>query len=257
MGGRSVKHVVLIFFVLSGMFSCTNSLPDESLSVDEYVRLGMPDPGKPWEMADYTQAYNVLAKIKWEKPHQLPAKDSKKSGLLFDHMMSLEYLSFLQDTSSLNEKAARISEFMRVYDNWIDIYTVPIIKENRYHREILEIQIFNLRLMEAMVNLAHKINRSDDPADVALQVGYNSIKENYFASLDNNFKMQRNTSAFLKRDLDRMADSVYASVLRNKEWIDSSDVNELHRSLRLVIDSTSSDYIRSKYKNLEESLKGT
>ena len=250
-----VKHVFLIVFILTCSFSCTHRPEDNSLSVDAYRALGMPDPARKWDLADYTQAHNVLAKTKWEKPLQLPVKDSENSGLLFEHMLSLEYLSFLQDsTIRLSEKANRISEFSRVYNYWMDVYTNPTLKRNHYHREIIDIQIFNLSLTEAMLNLAHEIDRSDDPADIALKYGYGAVKRSYLACLNNDLQTQSFTSEFLDRDLERMADSIYSSVMRNREWMDSSAVGELKHSLRLVMDSTSSDHIRNKYKSLENSL---
>jgi len=254
MKANFLKHFFLAACILT-LSSCTDRREDHSLSVDAYMKQGMPDPGKKWDMTDYTEAHNVLAKIKWERPFELPAKDSEKSGLLFEHMISLDNFTFLQDsTMSLNVKAERISEFMRVYDYWIDVYTNPTLKRNYYDREIIDIQIFNLRLTEAMLNLAHKINRSDDPADIALQYGYRSIKGNYLTCLNNDLKTQSHTSEFADQDLERMADSVFNSVMRNKEWMDSSEVSELKVSLHLVMDSTASDYIRSKYKRLEEFL---
>lgn len=248
------KHFFLAALILTGS-SCTERREDNSLSVDAYVALGLPDPARKWDMEDYTQAHNVLARIKWERPFQLPVKDSEKSGLLFEHMVSLEYLSFLQDsTMSLNAKAERISEFIRIYDYWIDVYTNPTLERNYYNREIIDVQIFNLRLTEAMLNLAHEINRSDDPADIALQYGYGAIKGNYLACLNNYLQTQSYTSEFPDQDLERMADSIYNSVMRNKAWMDSSAVSELKRALRLVADSSSSNRIRNKYKNLEKSL---
>jgi tetratricopeptide (TPR) repeat protein len=255
MKARSVKHVFVIAITLISCFSCTEKQKDSSLSVKEYIELGVPDPNKQWVMDDFLQAYSVLARIKWDRPFELPAKDSKKSGLLFDHLLSLENMSFLKDTSmSLNEKAERISEFSKVYEYWMDVYTNPVIKKNYYHRELIDIQLFNLRLTEVMLNLAQEINKSDDPADAALKYGYESIKMNYLTALNNDLKTQSNTSQFLKMDLDRMADSVCASVMRNKDLMDSSAVIELKQSLRLVTDSTSSDYIRSKYNSLAKSF---
>lgn len=255
MVARLVNHFLLIVFILTGCSSGTDKREDNSLPLHAYVELGMPDPYKKWDMADYTQAHNVLAKIKWSEPFQLPAKESEKSGSLFEHMVSLEFLSFLQDsTLSLNDKAERISEFAKVYDYWIDVYTNPTLEGNFYNREIIDVQIFNLRLTEAMLNLAHEINRSDDPADIALQYGYRSIMENYVACLSNDLKTQSYTSAFYDHDLERMADSIFNSVMRNRKWLDSSTVSKLKTSLHLVMDSTSSDYIRNKYKNLEERL---
>lgn len=247
-----------MLFILGVSFSCVNRSQDNSLTVEQYMKLGMPDPRTKWDMEDYTQANNVLAKIKWQRPLELPAKDSEKSGLLFDHMVSLEYLSFLQDsTLSLNAKAERISDFTRVYDHWMDIYTIPILSQNPYQREMLELRIFNLRMMEAMVNLMHEINESDDPADVGLQYGHKFIIENYLTSLHTDLKAQRSTPDFLEPDQERLTDSIYASVMRNKEWMDSLTLSELTQSLHAVIDSTSSNYIRNKYTDLEKLLVDT
>ena len=257
MGTSFSKSVLLIFVVVAASFSCTDRREDHSLTVDEYIKLGMPDPGKSWDMDDYTQANNVLAKIKWEKPLELPAKDSEKSGLVFDRMVSLDYLSFLQDTTlSLNAKAERISDFTRVYDHWMDIYTIPMLKHDPYQGEKLELQIFNLRLMEAMVNLMHKINESDDPADAGLKYGHQYIMGNYLTSLYASLRMQASTSEHLQPDLERMADSIYASVIRNKEWMGNDALSSLRRSLNSVIDSTSSERIRSKYHHLRQALAG-
>lgn len=250
-----ITRFFVLLLLITVSFSCTDREADRSLSVEEFMKLGMPDPAKKWDMGDYKQAYNVLAKTKWEDPLKLPARDSDQSGLLFKHMVGLDYLSFLKDsTISLNEKAGRISEFTKVYDYWMDIYTIPILRKNHYPGEIVEIQLFNLHLMEAMLNLAHRINQSDDPADVALRYGYNAIKENYLACLHTDLRTQLHSSEFPERELDRMTDSIYASVMRNKEWMDSSTVNDLTRSLNLVVDSTSSDHIRNKYASLSKSL---
>lgn len=228
---------------------------DNSLTIDAYKELGMPDLNKQWDMADYTQAHNVLAKLKWEKQLQLPIKDSDKSGLLFEHMLSLDYLSFLQDSSmSRSEKAERISKFGVVYDYWIDIYSVPTVKPNYYNREIADIRIFNLRIAEAAFTLANEIIRSDDPSDVALHYGYNPIKRAYLECLNQYLQPKSNAWEFADQDMERMIDSIHQSVIRTKEWMDATAVNELKQSLRSAMDSTSSARLRDKYKFLENQL---
>lgn len=249
------KQIFLIVVILTCSFSCGNKKVDNSLTIDAYRELGMPDPDKKWDMADYTQAHNVLAKLKWERPLQLPVKDSEKSGSLFEHMVSLDYLSFLRDTTiTRSEKAYRISEFGKVYDNWINVYTNPTLKRNKYGREIIQIRIFNLRVAEAALKLAHEINRSDDPADIAMQYGYRSIKGAYLECLNDYLQPGIDGSAFTEQDMQRMVDSIHQSVARNREWMDSSAVTELKHSLRSVMDSTSSTLIRNKYTRLEKSL---
>ena len=249
------KHTFLSVFIVVCSFSCADQKVDNSLTVDAYKALGMPDPLKTWDMTDYTQAHNVLAKLKWERPLQLPLKDSEKSGSLFEHMLSLDYLSFLQDsTITRSEKAYRVSEFGRVFDYWIDVYTNPTLKQNYYNREIINIRIFNLSLTEAAVNLAHEISRSNDPSDVALQYGYPSIKRAYLECVNNYLQPLSYESGVADEDMERLVDSIHNSVTRNREWLDSGAVSDLKHSLRSVIDSTSSNRVRDKYKRLESQL---
>jgi hypothetical protein len=255
MKSRFVKDTFPIVYILVFIFSCAHKRSDNSLTIDAYKELGMPDEKKKWDMTDYTQARNVLTRMKWEKPTQLPVKESKKSGLLFEHMLSLDYLSFLKDsTITLNEKAQRISEFGVVYDYWIDVYTIPTLKGNYYSREIIDIRIFNLRLTEAALNLAHEINKSNDPADIALQYGYPSIKRAYLECLINYLQPQSYGSGFAEDEMETMVDSIHHSVMRNKTRLDSNTVNELKHALRLATDSTSSDALKDKYKLLENHL---
>ncbi len=244
--------------VLVSAFSCAMKPADQSLSLEEYRNLGVPDPVKPWQISDYTQAWNALSLVKWRMPHQLPVRDSPKSGALFSHMLSLDYLSFLEDTTmALHEKAMQLVEFVRVYDYWMDIYSAPTLKKNHYHREIVALKQFHLHLMESMLHLANRINASDDPADKALQYGYKSIKGNYLTALSTFLEMPCLGPPFLTRDLETVADSVYASAMRNRSVLDHDEVAVLVRSLQSATDSTSSKYVRRKYLDLQRSLKET
>jgi hypothetical protein len=255
MNTRFIKHIVLTFILLVFISSCADKKKDNSLTIDAYRKLGMPDPDKQWEMKDYTQAHNVMAGLKWARPTELPVKDSEKSGALFQRMVSLDYLSFLHDsTITRSEKARRITKFGRVYDYWIDVYTIPILKKNYYNREIIDIRIFNLKVTEAALNLAHEINKSHDPADVALQYGYPSIKRAYLECLSDYLQPLTYTSEFDDRDMEKMLDSVHQSIMRNKEVMDTDVVNRLKHSISSIMDSTSSARLRDKYKRLENDL---
>jgi hypothetical protein len=252
---RLVKHTFPIVLILVFIASCADKKADNSLTIEAYKDLGMPDPSKNWDMDDYTQARNVLTRMKWERPTELPVNDSKKSGILFEHMLSMDYLSFLRDsTITRSEKARRITEFGRVYDYWIDVYTIPTLPGNYYNREIIDIRLFNLRLTEAALNLAHEINRSDDPADIALQYGYPSINRAYLECLNTYLQPPNYASEFEGPDMERMVDSIHQSMMRNKEWMDTSTVNQLKHSVRSVMDSTSSGQLRDKYERLENDL---
>lgn len=251
----SVGSIFLIASIFIIGFSCTKKFPDRSLTVDEYVKLGVPDPrGKEWAIDDFRQAHFVLGRMKWDKPYQLPVRDSKKSGALFERMLGPENLTFVQDsTLSYNDRAERISDLINVCGYWADVYSNPGIGRY-YQRELIDIQIFKLNVTENMLALAAEIYRSDDPTAAGLKYGYKNIKQDYLGCLTNELKMQSLKSQFQQEDLNKLADTIYLSVIRNKAWMDSSAITGLKQSLRLVMDSTSSDHIRNKYSTLEKLL---
>jgi hypothetical protein len=255
MKASAVSQLFCIAVTIALCLSCTKETIDErTLTIDEYTELGVPDPGKEWDINDLSQAYFVLGKIKWDKPYQLPMKNSKKSGVLFNRMLSPDNLSFLDnDKLSLNARAEQIQSFLKVPAFWQDVYSNPVV-DNYYHREHLAIQIFTLNTLDGMVGLGVKILASEDPTAVSLQYAVPSIKLDYLTCIDTTLKAHKEPSKYMTEDLERVSDSVYVSLTRNKPWMDSTAVAKVRTSLNAVIDNTSSDYVREKYSKLEKSL---
>ncbi|MCK5277963.1 MAG: hypothetical protein KAK04_05480, partial [Cyclobacteriaceae bacterium] len=90
--------------------------------------------------------------------------------------------------------------------------------------------------------------------DVKMQSGYRSIQMIYMAGLEDVLENQKYSSQYLNEDLEILTDSLTNSVMRNKDWMDSAAANDLKQALLVVMDSTSSDYIRKKYIELTELL---
>ena len=143
---------------------------------------------------------------------------------------------------------------LQVYQNWIDLYKHPRYKTLYYHRELSDIYIYRLHITQRMLDIGDEMNKSDVPADILMQSGYEIIQKNYLYGLISFMEIQSSSSNFLKKDLEVMADSISASILRNKDWLDSVATNDLKKSLHVVMDSTSSDHIRNKYIRLTELL---
>lgn len=251
---RYSVFLVLVLFIIG--VSCSKKYDkDYSLTIEEYQNLGMSDPSMEWNRIDFADAYHVLSELKWEKPLELPKKGSKKSGLLFSHMVSLKNISFLEDDSlTLQKKAMRMMNVLQLYQDWIDLYSNPRNKTMYYHRELNEIYINRLHVTQKMLDIGDEINRSDVPSEIMMRSGYEFIQKNYLAGLFGFIEIQSNSSQFLKNELELMADSTSESIVRNKDWMDSVMTNDLKKSLHTVMDSTSSDYIRNKYIELSELL---
>ena len=232
-----------------------SSTNDYSLNLEEYQKMGIPEPNKIWTLNEYSAAFGSLMELKFNKPFALPVKDSKRSGALFNRMISFENMSFLNDESiPLNEKAHLIKEYLDVHGEMIDVYTNIRMKKQYYHRELIDINIFGLSLAEKMLDLAKEINESEDIIDISMQSGYRSIQMIYLFGLEDVLENQKHSSQYLNEDLETLTDSLTNSVLRNKDWLASTDIKDLKQALLVVIDSTSSNSIKEKYGMLMETL---
>ena len=247
---RYTLFLILVTFIIN--VSCNRgSKGDYSLSLKEYRDMGIPDPGKVWNSDEIGIAIDVFSGIKWSKPYILPRKGSEKSGLLFDRMISLENMTFLQnDTLQLQDKAYLSLQFLQIFEKWKDVYTHPMWKRQYYHRELVEININEVRLTEIMVELTKDVMASKDPVVMMLQAGVPQIKLNYVSSLVNALNLQSHSSQFLKKDLELIADSLSSSIMRNNEWMDSLSKVKIKKSIDIVLDSTSSDYVKEKYLDI-------
>ncbi len=250
------SYFILVFIFIVALASCkSHKKPDFSLSKEEYKELGMPDYDKVWSFKDYSNSYFILLKVKNDKPYSLPIKNSKKSGEYFNRMTSLENMSFLQnDTIPLYENAYRIKNFLVVQSDLVDLYTNILMKKQYYKRELVYLYIFELNITQKMLDLADKINESELPADIAMRSGYEPIQGIYLSSLGQTLENQKYVSRYNNDDLEVLTDSLSVSVKRNMNWFDQDMSEDLKQKMHAVIDSTSSEKIKTEYTNLIDIL---
>lgn len=251
---RSYLIFTFIFFIT--FISCKNDKePDLSLSKEEYMQLGIPDYNKVWSFIEYSTAYVALLNVKNEKPFSLPVKNSEKSGKFFDRITSQGNIPILQDISiPLHEKAHIVSRFLGVYEDFVDLYGNVLMKEQYYNRELLYLYIFGLNVTQKMLDLADEINKSEVPADIAMQSGYESIQVIYLSGLGQTLENQKYVSRYRKEDLEVLTDSISSSVRKNMSWFDKDMSEILKQKMHAVIDSTSSEKIKTEYADLIDIL---
>src|SRR5437773_8872359 len=64
------------------------ALPDQSLTTEAYMKLGIPSPERRWTAKDYAKAIPILQQLAKAAPSQLPRYQSKSSGAVFDRVVS-------------------------------------------------------------------------------------------------------------------------------------------------------------------------
>jgi len=246
----------LIFILLVVVASCSSpNRKDYSYTPDRYLELGIPDFSRPWKISEFGDVIATLRDINNNEPLSLPRKGSVKSGDLFDHLVSMDNLSFLNlDTLPLYEKAYRIQSFLHIQSEYVDIYTDLYHREQYYNQELIEFYIFGIRVTQEMLNLAYKINESDKPGDVGMQSGFQGIQYGHVFMLAEALDKQKNTSLYISEDLERLSDSIALSIRRNRSWFDSIAIDRIKQNMLVVIDSSSSEKIRKKYKDIVNKL---
>ena len=252
-----MKNYFLLILVLTFFLSSCKRQndTDHSYTLEEYRGLGMPDYDTVWSLDNYETAFFVLKTLKYEKPFTLPVKDSEKSGPLFSRMVNIGNLSFLEDDSlPLYQKAQLIKWYFDIYPGLMDVYTSITMEQQYYIRELVDIDIFAVRISQEMLDLGNEINASDDPEDVDMQSDYPSIQKMYLDILTRLLAKQQHTSLYPEETLELFSESLSSSVRRNMHWFDEDASERMKQSLLSVIDSTSSRKLINDYTELIESL---
>jgi len=250
------SSLLFILVLLVCIVSCSNPKEkDYSYPLDKYNELGMPDFSRPWKMSEYGDVIATLRYIKNSEPLSLPRKGSRKSGKLFDHLISMENLSFLNlDTFSLYEKAYRMQSFVHVQSEYIVIYTDMCKREQYYNEELIDFYIYGISITQKMLDLAYQINESDAPGDVKLQSGFPGIQYGHVIMISSCLDKQKNTSLYKAEDLERLSDSITLSIRKNMSWYDTIAIDKIKQNMLVVIDSSSSDKISNEYRDIINSL---
>jgi hypothetical protein len=243
------SYFLFITVVLVSFASCSHpNRKDHSYPLKKYRELGIPDISRPWKVSEFAGVIATLRAIKNKNPLSLPRKGSRKSGELFDHLISMDNLSFLKlDTLPLYEKAYRIQSFVHIQGEYVDIYTDLYHREQYYNKELIEFYIYGISITQRMLDLAYQINESDQPGDIGMQSGFDAIQYIHTSMLTAALDEQKHTSLYKTEDLERLSDSIALSVRRNMSWFDSVATANIKQNMSVVIDSSTSDKIRDEY----------
>ena len=215
----------------------------------------MPDYNSAWSMEDYSNAFFVLNTLKYENLRALPSRESEKSGVLFSRMISIDNLTFLKDeTLPLYAKADLIKWFVNTLMELKVVYTIIGSNTQYYAKELMDIDIFRVRVAQKMLELGLEINESEDPSDVDMQSDYPAIQLMYLNIVTELFELQQYTSLYPEQTLELLSDSLSASVKRNMLWFDEDASALIKKAMLDVMESTSSRKIKSEYRELTEIL---
>lgn len=252
---RRTTIIIFLFLIFFSIACKKESKQDQSLTIEEYRELGLPDNNVIWSYNDYVNTCKVLSNLKVFYPLSLPKKDSKKSGEYFMRIIDSENFSFLLDeTIPLRERAEMIQKYVDIQGSLITSYTDLDNTKQNYHRELIDLYIFGLTIAQNMLDLGQRINESIDEEDIEMQYGYLSIQNMYIKMILFVLDNQHKSYFFIEADLEKLTKFVFESIMLNKDWMEAPAREDIEQSLQKVINNTTSVFIREEYQKLTETL---
>ncbi len=252
--GNRLSRVIIAVLLFSG--SCqVGSETDHTLSAEEYRNHGMPVVSEPWDQVDYTRGCNILEEIKISNELSLPMKESSRSGKYFEHIVNPGHITFaMNDTIPLHERANQLFPYINIQRHLIYIYTDRKQTEQYYHRELIEIYLFGIQIVENLLDLGNQINESDDEMSIEMHSGYFSIIEVYHSMILFILENQQRSSIFQEDDLISLSHTLYHSLDSYVDCLGPSSREEIKKELQLVLEENDTEEIESIYSDLIDKL---
>jgi hypothetical protein len=164
------------------------AVEDHSLTIDEYLRLGMPAPDRAWSPQDYSQAATVLKSIAQKNPRELPRSGSPASGKLFERIASTENLAPLLDEKlSLDTRMPMMIGYLDGSRQVMTDYLDPATRGFVFDSEVAGLMGLMLKLGETSIGLGNKFMASvpkDDPKMSVRQEGFSKMKSGLVTTFD-------------------------------------------------------------------------
>ena len=105
-GGCRSNEVIAPATTVSTLKTVPTVAADSSWTADEYIKMGVPDPGRYWTDSDYRDYRDVLSKLVLTNRAALPRVESPKSGLFFARLVNPTNTAFLGDRFFANGEAS-------------------------------------------------------------------------------------------------------------------------------------------------------
>lgn len=150
---------------------------DESLTSDEYLRLGLPAHDRTWAGNDMAKATAVLSRLAEENHRSLPRFRSPRSGKYFARMISPDNLALAADQSlPLETRMPQAIAQLQAVTNFMRLYLAGFVKQDVRDCELVELMGASYRVSVVALGAVDEFLptiRKDDPT---YEVRMNGVK---------------------------------------------------------------------------------
>lgn len=181
---------------------------DESLTVDAYIRLGMPSHDRVWSGADMSQAARILQALSQQNPEQLPRYQSERSSPVFARMNADQNLEIYRDKSlPLDQRIPDALQYMQSNNHILKLYLAAFNQQAVGGAELVELMGALLRVTVIQVQLFDEfvptLDKNDPTYPVRMQ-GVAKMKLGMATLVAGNLQTLTESYAFRTADLKRL-----------------------------------------------------
>ena len=153
---------------------------DLSLTMDEYVALGVPSATKLWNGDDYLKAVRVLKSLAATTPEKLPRYQSERSGELFSRMTSTKNLEQFRDRQvALQERFPQMLGYYDAINQILKVYLTAFQAERVSDSDLLGLMGNMMHASVVMLDVVDEflptLDKNDPKYEVRMR-GLNQMK---------------------------------------------------------------------------------
>lgn len=225
---------------------------DHSLTVDRYVREGVPAPERNWTALDMQTAYRTLARLARQNPDSLPVLDSKLSGPLFARLVNEEELKPFRDkTRPIQQRLDSFLEYVTGYKELWKIYAQEVVAERHKDLEAAALTVKLLNMTVLMMDMSSELIASLNPKEEDY-----TVRKSAFDNLRRNIAVLAQGTLVTISEKDRHRLAARKKLLRNLQdtlpplsrYMVAEDRTGILGTIDGLLD-------RPELQNLEEDLK--
>jgi hypothetical protein len=147
---------------------------DESLTSEEYIRLGLAAPDREWTGNDMVEAEKVLASLAQNGYRRLPRYKSERSGEVFARLTSPRNLDLFRNRSlPLEGRFPQSLSYLQAGNQIFKLYLSAYLKKEALDSELVELMGAQFRTTAVILELVDEflptIKKDDPKYEVRMQ----------------------------------------------------------------------------------------
>lgn len=223
---------------------------DESLYLDDYIVMGVPDEADTWSGIEMKQAKAALFRISLQESSHLPRYQSDKSGELFERLTADENLDMYRNLSlSIDQRIPDALDYLQSSSKILGLYLEAFDQHAVGGSEIVELRGASLRLSVIIMKLFNEFLPTIDKGDPTYLVRMNGLKKMRHGTalmVEDHLRVLAESQLYHTSDLKRMVGYLQSTLPEILPELSKADRSKILNRLRSLRDESKLQYLKTE-----------